>query len=210
MVLVDGGSGYGGVDVVTDTDCVPGPRWINLRGVNADVDAERLLAALPRRDGVAVLAHDRETHWAPDEVVATHVVTALAAVTQHAVVTVPPGPCWATTSALCDQIILLVRGTLGSLAAAEHASGWFTSERLGVITLATPTDQRGPICTDLRADAVAHAPRRWELGDLAAADVLSGEWPGRHDRTMRRLTGAAADYAMQPVSARERREASWV
>ena len=192
VVLVDGSNGCGGVDVVSDCEGVIGPRWQSLRGIAADVDAVRLLQSLPARDGVAILAHTESAQWNPDDVVATQVVEALAGNADVIVLTLSPGQSWAGALAVCDRVIMLVRGNVGSLARAVQASSWLASVPLGLIVLEAPERHRVEIADALDAELIDVAPTRWHLSDTAADRVLTGRWPHEDDRVFRRLAASAS------------------
>ena len=212
VALVDGQPGTGGLDVLLDLETTPGARWPALRGAGSHIDGERLLAALPQRDGVAVLSHtaspavvDEESRRATHEAlahVAGDVVHCLAA---HPL----PRP------GEFDVIVLLVRGTLASTAAAQHTVRALTELALdepggsgiapvALVALETPVRTRSVLAESLGAPLVAAGPTRWRMSAHCPADLLAGRWPGQRETTMTRLVRDVSMFV-----ARLEREPSW-
>lgn len=195
VLLVDGQPGTGGLDVVVDLESAPGVRWRALRGVGGEVDGVRLLGALPSRDGVAVLSHGRGDAGNVTPEVSAATLKVLAHHVQWQIrTTMPP----VTQGLDVDDVLLLVRGTVCGMAAAqqccealEAAGGRSVS---GVIAVETAGATRAAMEEALGAPLLAAAPVRWRLSAAAATDVLEGRWPGASDRTMRRLVTDTAVY----------------
>lgn len=186
IVLVDGQPGTGGLDVVLDLDTAGGARWAALRGAGGDIDAHKLLAALPERDGVRVLSHGRGAPKVPETFVRDAVVAALAHHAATTVVTLPPHEPLASDA--CDVVVLIVRGTVCSMAAAQQYVDQLDGSILPVlVTLEADSQARVALAEALDLPVVTSGPTRWRLGHHAADDVLAGRWPGEGERTMARL-----------------------
>lgn len=197
VVLIDGRPGAGGLDVILDLETAPGARWPAMRGAGLEIDAEKLLRALPTRDAVAVLSHGRRAE-AIDEAVQLATCGALAGVTSAVVMTATPND--PPTPLTADVFLLLVRGTVASMAAAECVvQGLDDDLPCGVLVVEADSRTRLAIGEALAVPVVAWASPRWLLGAQCARDVLCGRWPGQSDRAMRALL----DGAVQFVASRE-------
>lgn len=193
VLLVDGQPGTGGLDVVLDLDRHPGARWAALRGADADIDGARLLAALPHRDGVAVLSQGRGPRVDLHADVEHAALEALGASVRWQVVTLPAHDPSAADA--CDDVLLLVRGTVCGMAAAQqYVDGLEASIEPALVALETPAAARGTLGDALGALLVASGPARWCLSAAANQDVLAGRWPGQSDRSMTALVRDAAVF----------------
>ena len=193
VVLVDDQPGTGGLDVVLDLDREAGARWDALRGAGPDIDAQKLLAALPERDGVRVLSHGRGAPRVHDRLVRSAVLGALAGEAAWSVVTLAPHEPAEPTE--CDVIVLLVRGTVCSMAAAQQYVDKLDGELMPVlVTLEADARARVALGESLDLEVVTSGPTRWRLGHRAADDVLAGRWPGEDERTMTRLVQDVVIY----------------
>lgn len=176
-----------------DLDTAGGARWAALRGADADIDADKLLSALPERDGVRVLSHGRGGTKAPERIVRDAVVQALAQEAAWIVATAPPHEPLVAHS--CDAVVLLVRGTVCSMAAAQQYVDQLDGTIVPVlVTLEADSSSRVALASALDLPIVASAPTRWRLGAHAGQDVLAGRWPGESDRTLARLVQDVAIY----------------
>ena len=152
---------------------------------------------------MAVLSHTASTAVVDDESRrATHAALASVADTVVHCIAAHPGP----EPGEFDVLVLLVRGTVASMAAAEHAVRALT-ERAGggvveparqdvavahetavaLVALETPERARAVMADALGAPLVAAAPTRWLMGAECPKDLLAGRWPGQRDATMTRL-----------------------
>lgn len=193
VVLVDGQPGTGGLDVVLDLDTAGGARWAALRGAGADIDAQKLMGALPERDGVRVLSYGRGGAAAPERDVREAVVQALAGEAASTLVTMPPHE--PPTGHACDAVVLLVRGTVCSMAAAQKYVDQLDGSIMPVlVTLEADASSRVALASALDLPIVSSAPTRWRLSARAGQDVLAGRWPGESDRTLTRLVQDVAIY----------------
>lgn len=184
IVLVDGLPGTGGLDLIADLDDAPGPRWSALRGAVGAIDAERLLQALPCRDGIAVLAHDRAVDTV-DDAARGRALSALADQVSWLVGTQPPDR---LPDACFSCVVLLVRGSVAGIAAAERYAELLGDEMpLVIVSLETPAATRIAVSDALRRPIITAAPTRWKLPHAAGSDVVCGAWPGTRDRVLRRL-----------------------
>lgn len=193
VVLVDGQPGTGGLDVVLDLDREAGARWDALRGAGPDIDAQKLLAALPERDGVRVLSHGRGAPRVHERLVRSAVLEALAGEAAWSVVTLAPHE--PAVPGECDVIVLLVRGTVCSMAAAQQYVDRLDGDLMPVlVTMEADSRARVALAESLDLEVVTSAPTRWRMGHRAADDVLAGRWPGEGERTMTRLVQDVVIY----------------
>lgn len=187
VCLIDGQPSLGGLDVLVDLEAAPGARWGALAQSHGPIDGARLLQALPHRDGVAVLSH---TVLGADCSVDV-VVNAIDALRRHAAILVLPlaaaGDTPAHVLSLCDEVIIVVRGTVGGLAAARATLERCAATPGRAVLLETSAKDRIQVQSALDVPVIDCAPTRWKLSTCAAADVLVGKWPGESDRTMTRL-----------------------
>jgi hypothetical protein len=110
---VDLAEASGGIDLVLGAEARPGLRWPGLSGVRGE--AREVWEALPKADGVAVLAQDREAPGHPDEAALAAVVASLR---READVVVVDGGRRAPSVGL-DRTVLMVGGDVRSVASAR-------------------------------------------------------------------------------------------
>ncbi|HOA26791.1 MAG TPA: hypothetical protein PKY27_00975 [Arachnia sp.] len=111
--VVDLAEASGGIDLVLGAEARPGLRWPGLSGVRGE--AREVWEALPKADGVAVLAQDREAPGHPDEAALAAVVASLR---READVVVVDGGRRAPSVGL-DRTVLMVGGDVRSVASAR-------------------------------------------------------------------------------------------
>ncbi|MBK7822550.1 MAG: hypothetical protein IPJ61_16190 [Tessaracoccus sp.] len=114
--VVDLAEHSGGIDLVLGAEAQPGVRWSGLARVRGE--AKDVWDALPRADGVAVLAQDRASPGAPDEAALAAVVASL--VREADLVLIDGGrrvpPC------AVDRTVLVVGADVRSVASARMMS----------------------------------------------------------------------------------------
>ncbi|MFT3887925.1 MAG: hypothetical protein QM713_07160 [Arachnia sp.] len=115
-VAVDVAEAGGGLDLLVGAEARPGLRWSALTGVRGEVSD--LWDGLPRAEGAAVLAQDREAPDVPDEAALAAVVASLGREAELVVIDggrrVPPVD--------ADRTVLLVGADVRSVASARMAA----------------------------------------------------------------------------------------
>ncbi|PRZ09467.1 secretion/DNA translocation related CpaE-like protein [Isoptericola sp. CG 20/1183] len=113
-----------GLDVLLGVEADPGARWPDLADARGSVDAEGLVAALPRWRAVPLLSGTRERapHGGPDDAVVLDVATALLRSGHRVVLDLPRPSGWgeATRSLVtaADAVVLVVPLTAPAVAGA--------------------------------------------------------------------------------------------
>lgn len=191
VVLVDGQYAAGGLDTIADLDSAPGARWGALAHAGGSIDTEKLLAALPTRDGVRVLSYERDGASVIPPDVQSATLAGFREAAEWTVVALNPAHADGThLLELCDEVVMLVRGTVCGVAAAMSALDFVGEQPVHLVLVEAPQAQREAIAHACQASVAAAAPTRWRIAQVGAHDVLCGKWPGEGDRTMTRLLTA--------------------
>ncbi len=184
VVLVDGCSLGGGLDVVLGAEQESGIRWPDLYRLVGSADGRALLARLPSADGVRVLSFGRDGSEPATEV-AEAVVAAL--VTECGLVVLDASAAGGTVAAaalaVADRVLVVAGDGMSQLAALSVVSGLLAagSGRVGVemaVCLRGPSASAGPVAR------VVESELRWPV--LCAleddrglvADLVHGVAPG--------------------------------
>lgn len=178
----------GGLDLLLGAEATPGWRWPAL--LHASGSVGDLRGQLPRVEGVDVVSHARDG-LAPGAEAVRAVVTSLART--HDAVVLDAGHGDAEALALCDRVVVVAGGRLGSLAAgarlvAQRRSSW--RGPAGVVVVA------GPVAAGEAAKAVGlpllgTLPRDPALARAAEEGVAPLRAAGRGWRTSTRRIAEA-------------------
>lgn len=118
-----------GLDVLLGVEADPGARWPELADARGSLDADGLVAALPRWRAVPLLSGSREgaAHGVPEDAVVLDVATALLRAGHRVVLDLPRPSGWGEASrslvAAADAVLLVVPLTAPAVAGALATLG---------------------------------------------------------------------------------------
>lgn len=191
-LLLDADPRGGGLDLVLGAERVEGVRWPRLVGADGHVGASRLATLLPRHDGVAVLACDRDAPHVPLEAV-PQVLGAASRAFDVVVADVPRqlDPLGATVLGRCSGAVLVVPEDVRCVAAARIVLA-DVREHVPEVAVVSVRRRggvgRAAVAESLRLPVLARVGPDRRLG----SDVDHGRGP-RRSRTVRRAAGAVLD-----------------